>query len=102
MPNLAEKIPCSPQRLGYFYVSDVLALDHWEELLPVMASVVPVSVAYRADLQSFEYLAFSNLFEEVKPGVAAPCYEVIFTRVAITGGEGFTLTFEFKRSGQRR
>ena len=104
--ELTGKRPRSPRRrLGYFYVSDVVARNYWEELLPVMASVVPIQVEFRADLCAFEYLAFSHLFEEVPEGMVAPCYECILTKVPHIeeGAEAtFSITFEFKRSSDPR
>lgn len=100
------KPPRSPRRhLGYFYVSDVMARYYWEELLPVMASVVPIEVEFRFDLNAFEYLAHSHLFEEVEEGMVAPCYDCILTKVPHTEDSGettFTTTFEFKRSSYPR
>jgi len=104
--ELIEKRQRSPRRrLGYFYVSDVMARYYWEELLPIMASVVPVEVEFRFDLNAFEYLAHSHLFEEVEEYLVAPCYDCILTKVQHTDDSGettFSTTFEFKRSSYQR
>lgn len=91
-------IPRSPRRnLGRFYVSDVMVENYWESMLVVMASIVPVQVSYRYDIHAYEYIAHSALFEEVPVGMMAPLYECHFRKVPIEGGDGHTVTFEFKR-----
>lgn len=93
-----KSTPRSARRLGYFYVSDIMVEQHWEQLLLVMPHIVPVEVKFRVDIQAYEYLAFSPLFEKSEVGTVAPCYECILTKVLGAEGEPPTYTFEFKRS----
>lgn len=96
--NSVAPIPRSPRRnLGRFYASDVMVENYWESMLVVMASIVPVQVGYRHEIQAYEYLAHSTLFDEVPEGMLAPLYECHFKKVPVEGGEGHTITFEFKR-----
>lgn len=63
-------------RLGRFYLYDS-DMGRWESnLLPLMGNFVVVEARFRFDLRAIEYLAFSPLFDEIDPNIAAPEYEI--------------------------
>ncbi len=97
LPEL-KRTPRPERRMGYFYVSRLIVEEHWDKLLVVMPHIVPLQVQYRPDMDAYEYLAHSELFEVIERGYCAPIYDCIFTRVPSTADEPSAYTFEFKRS----
>lgn len=48
----------------------------WEDQLPMMGNFVVVESRFRLDLDGYEYLAFSPLFDVIPEAMAAPEYEI--------------------------
>lgn len=96
IPNIKRQ-PRPEPRLGFFYVSDIIVDEHWDQLLILMPHIVPLEVVYRAERRAYRYLCHSELFEPSDRGVVPPEYEVVLSRVPGEGEAPDTYTFEFKR-----
>jgi hypothetical protein len=62
-------------RLGRFILHREV-FHRWEDMLPLMGNFVVIEAKFRWDTNCIEYLAYSNLFEPIEEGVAAPEYDI--------------------------
>lgn len=67
------------RRIGRFTVSGYLLHD-WKQLLPLMGRMVVVRCEYLYHMECAEYVAYSELFEEVPDYCEPPRYEIECTR----------------------
>ena len=71
---------CMLNRVGKFAISLSLIRQAPEAILKVMEKVIVMRAEHMWYGDKIEYLAISNEFREVEPGVIAPTYEVICTK----------------------
>ncbi len=76
-------------KLGRFKVSEEFIRRDWRSLLQLFANFVIVDAKWNFATRSVEYLAFSELFEEIEDGVEAPDYAI-----EVTKHHGDRLTFK--------
>lgn len=86
VPILQYEEPRPARRLGRFHVSRCL-LENWADgaILALFSNFVVVRAEVRYEFDSIEYLAFSELFEEVEQGIVPPLYEIQCHREFVAG-----------------
>jgi hypothetical protein len=65
-------------KLGTFTIARALLL-RWSEILPIMGNFVIVHAEPRWDLDEVQYIAYSELFEEIPEHTSAPQYQITVT-----------------------
>jgi hypothetical protein len=76
------------QRLGKFRINrELIQKTPIAKLAPIFSRVVVVSCELRYDMDAFEYVALSNDFDEVEPGMVAPMYDLDCKHVNRDGEE---------------
>ena len=65
----------SKNKIGRFSISATL-LREWERFIPMFGNFAIIDARLHWDTQSVEYLAYSELFDEVDQSQAAPTYEI--------------------------
>ena len=65
----------SPNKLGRFTVSNCFLQD-WQNCLWLFGNFVIVESRHRFDTDCTEYMAYSELFDEIEHHTAAPEYEI--------------------------
>lgn len=64
------------RRVGRFYIDQDVVLKNPEFVQKVMSKVIVVRCESIWHINSFEYIAISNRFEEIDEAVIPPFYEV--------------------------
>lgn len=68
-----------PRNLGKFYISDrVFQSEGWENMQKYLSHFLIVRCEFLFCSQCFEYIAYSNLFDEIKEGEEPPEYDLDF------------------------
>jgi hypothetical protein len=75
------------RRIGLFRVSEEMVRHHAREVMKVMAECVVVRCELRYDTMTFDYVAISPHFAEVKEGQYPPKYEIRMEQVNMGTGE---------------
>lgn len=65
------------RRIGWFTVGFEEA-DRWKDFLPVMSRFFIVRCDADYSTRAFVYVAYSDVFDEVKQGCAPPRYDLVF------------------------
>ena len=66
------------RRVGRFYIDDKLIHEDQTIVLQVMLRIIVYRCEHLYTSNEFEYYAFCELFDLVKPGEKVPTYDVIF------------------------
>jgi len=86
-------------RIGRFSIHEDMIRYHWRELLPFFAQTVVIAVQYRPDRGTYEYMAYSLLFDVENPFLQAPTYDIEPSAEVTESGR--KLTFKAVRSRLR-
>jgi hypothetical protein len=65
------------EKLGKFYISRI-CLNNWRQLLGLFSRMVVVRCECHYARDQMEYIAYSDLFEEIELGEAIPEYNFVF------------------------
>ncbi len=67
------------RRIGKFFIQFHMIDSGWKNLVPIMSHVVVISARALYERNAIEYVAFSDLFDEVDPSIETPEYTTVLT-----------------------